>query len=125
MSRDKYDMSNLAEIKIPAFGEENYIEDRENKNTQLFSIFDCPKEQFYKYCELFYKASYEKKEEYRQNEHLFAAFKREEKAIFINYYGGIRELRIVTEDVSTYFSYTDEPGNTGRREHADQNYTDQ
>ena len=97
----------MDKIKIPYFNETNYFENRESKSATVWTINDSDENSFSAYCELFLKNGYIKKEEYETAQNNFAAFEKDREGVFLNYFGNIGEMRIVTEENTNYFSFVD------------------
>ncbi len=99
----------MFEWTIPAFGETDYLQSMENPRTQITRICGTDKENYAAYCRLLQENGFSAREGSRTDTHLFAAFRKENCAVFLNYYPTLRELYIVTEEDSAYFTYTDTP----------------
>lgn len=97
----------MEKLKIPAFGESKCIENRENKTTRVFVIPRADGSLFDAYAALFLENGYVKKEEYNRKLHRFAAYQKKKTAFFLNYFEKTRELYIVEEKDSLYFSFSD------------------
>lgn len=74
------------------------------------TVENADKMLFDNYCRLLSKSGYEKKEEYVNGTQYYAAFFCGDVGYFLNYFGGIRELRIVEEEECNYFSFSDNAG---------------
>lgn len=97
----------MDKLKIPAFGEIDFIENKESEKATVWTLKNANEKSYLSYCELFEENGFVKKEEYRNGENLFAAFNKESTGIFINLFGNIGELRIVSEENCAYFSFED------------------
>ncbi|MBQ8742972.1 MAG: MBL fold metallo-hydrolase [Clostridia bacterium] len=97
-------------MKIPAFGEVNYIDNQINENSHGVVVKNVSPERFEEYVELFVSDGYTLCERNDFAGNRFAALKKESEGAFINYYSAIRELTVVTESVSEYFSFSDVAG---------------
>ena len=97
----------MTEIKIPAFCESDWVENRENETNIVWTLRNAAVEAFSSYADLFTKNGFKKREDRANEKNLFAAFENEGCGIFINYFGNTRELRIVKEENSNYFSFED------------------
>lgn len=92
---------------IPAFGEKEYIENKENKNTRVIYIANATSQTFEKYCKLLEDNRFAKKEETHSEYVQYAAYQNENCGVFLNYFSNTNEMEIVIEDNCNYFSYTD------------------
>lgn len=99
----------MLEFVIPAFGETDFAEVIENPRTRLTVLHNEDREAYVAYYRLFGEKSFSLEEERGTETHLFSAFKKGNTAVFLNFYSEARELYIVTEEDSRYFSYTDIP----------------
>ena len=97
----------MEKLKIPAFGESKCIENRENKTTRVFVIPQVDGALFDAYATLLLENGYVKKEEYNRTLHRLAAYQKKKNAFFLNYFEKTRELYIVEEKDSLYFSFSD------------------
>lgn len=97
-------------IKIPAFGETAYTDHNTNKTNRVVNFTDAKAAAFADYCRYLREAGFTQKEAYTQNGHSYAAFQKDDRGVFLNYFAGIRELNIVSEENCRYFNYTDVPG---------------
>lgn len=94
----------MENVIIPAFGEE-CIENKENNTARVFVIKAEYETLFYSYASRFEASGFEKKEEFRREEHLYAAFSGNGESWFINYYHNTKELYIVNEKSDNYFGH--------------------
>lgn len=99
----------MRDWSIPAFGEGNVQENRENAAACVWSIPDGAA-RFGDYCALYLACGYAEREQYQCGAHAYAALQKGTDAVFLNAYGGTGELRIVEEAHCTYFGYTDRAG---------------
>ena len=97
-------------MKIPAFDEVNYFDNQINKNSRVVTIRDVAPERFKEYVELFISDGYMLCQRRDVAGNPFAALKNDRMGAFINYYPNIREMTVVTETVSEYFSFSDISG---------------
>jgi len=102
----------MKNIKIPAFGETDFFENRENEHAVVFMIPNADADVFSAYGKLLSEQGYTQKEASETDTHLYAAFFNGEDAFFLNYFSAVRELYLVQEDSCPYFSYSDTPRNT-------------
>ena len=100
----------MKKINLPAFGEEKYYVNRENSKAVVMSVDSADKGLFDNYSRLLSERGYEKKEEYVNGTQHYASFFKDGIGYFLNYYGGIKELRVVEEDECNYFSFSDDAG---------------
>lgn len=86
-----------------------YIETVENDRA-IVAAFSEVEEQEYTAClQLLLQCGFEKKEEYQNETHRFCALLRDGVGVFVNYFGGIREMYVTEEENTLYFSYADTP----------------
>ena len=97
---------------LPAFGETEFFENRENERSAVVMIPHADSHAFSEYCRLFESCGWEQKEDRRTDTHLYASYTDGENALFINYFPTVRELSVVTETGCGYFSYSDRPQST-------------
>ena len=95
---------------IPAFGETNFTDLQSTKTTRVVNICDAQKKAFTDYCALLADNGWEQKEIREQECFTYAAYACEGHGIFLNYYDNLRELNIVVEENTRYFSFCDQPG---------------
>ena len=93
-------------LKIPAFGEV-CIENRVNDDTRVYMFEHVEKDLFDNYCALLEGEGYEKKESSLSTARAYAAYCKEGNGVFLNFYFRNGEMTLVTEDNTSYFSYTD------------------
>ena len=98
-------------VTIPAFNESNYFDDIESNNSRVIIINDATPELFQKYCALFEKEGFTQKEQELKDHRSFVAYQKDGFGVFINHFASTRELQIVTEQNSLYFSYKNDCGN--------------
>jgi beta-lactamase superfamily II metal-dependent hydrolase len=98
-------------LTIPAFGETNVVENRLNKSARVWNFSKAKKESFFAYCTWLEENGYEKKELRYQDDNCFAAYAKADCGVFLSFFAGTAELRIVEEESCLYFSYTDSPRN--------------
>ena len=94
-------------LKIPAFDEKKYREDKENRHASVVNIYEATKNTFDAYVSYFEKNGAEKREVHENKNHSYAAFSAREGAIFLNFFARTEELYAVIEEKSNYFSYSD------------------
>ena len=102
----------MKKINIPAFGETEYFESRENAHSTVVTFPHADSSAFSEYCKLFGSCGWERKEYRRTDTHLYAAYSDGENALFLNYFSAVRELSVVMETDCGYFSYSDRPRST-------------
>lgn len=96
-------------LNIPAFGE-NCTESRANASSRVFVMSDVGEDVFDAYCKLLEAASFEKKDEYTQGSHRFAAYSKAKDGVFLNYFAPLCELTVAVEESCAYFDFADTPG---------------
>lgn len=94
-------------VQIPAFGETTYLDNQENKACRVVLISDTQVESFAAYCALFKELGFLCGEIFSAEHRCFAAFEKDGWGVFINYFAGTKELQLVMEENSAYFSYVD------------------
>jgi len=100
----------MADIKLPAFCEENYTDEISNSVTRVLTLKNSSVSDYERYLGYFEENGFEKKEEYEIEGHSFAAFSKESDGIFINYFDRLNEIMIAVECDTNYFLYADEEG---------------
>jgi len=93
---------------LPAFGETNYFDHRENNHNRVITIPEADASAFDAYCDLLQKEGASLRETKEREDHRFAAFLDGETGYFLNYFGSVRELILVEETSCRYFAYRDE-----------------
>ncbi|MBE6597616.1 MAG: MBL fold metallo-hydrolase [Ruminococcaceae bacterium] len=97
-------------VKIPAFGETEFFEDAENKLSSVCFIKNSEEKSFFGYKELYEAEGFTLFEEYLSGSHRFAALRKDDVGVFINYFGGSGDISVVEEKECGYFSYSDKAG---------------
>lgn len=97
----------MSRIKIPAFGENEFFENRENNGSVVVVIPKAKSEAFSAYSDMLECKGFEKKEFRSTDKQLYAAYFDGESAVFLNFFETVNELYIVIEENCKYFSYTD------------------
>ena len=96
-------------FSLPAFCEELFFDEAENKNSRVVTVEKADEALFDKYCALFEGEGFSKKEERQRDGNLFAAYLKDSTGIFVSYFSALSELSIVVEENCRYFDYTDSP----------------
>ncbi|MBQ8339697.1 MAG: hypothetical protein IJY16_04565 [Clostridia bacterium] len=102
-------------VSIPAFGEEKFFQHRENNSAVVTLLPDVAPEALDAYGRLLLESGAEKKQEYTENLHRFAAYCQNGTGYFLNYYEGTKELSIVEESDTAYFSFADKSPDGARK----------
>ena len=97
-------------IPIPAFGEVNYAETVSNRNTRIVNISDADVQMFDAYLKKLEECGYSLEEQRSCGQNRYAAFKKENTGIFLNYYDALAELNIAIEENCGYFSFDAQEG---------------
>ena len=97
----------MHKLTFPAFGETDFAEATENPRTQLTVIQGVSEDSYNAYRSLLLENGFSLYEERSTELHLYSAFRQENSAVFLNFYSSLKELYIVAEEDSGYFSYTD------------------
>jgi len=91
-------------LQLPAFYRSDCTDHQTNKRNRVLSFCDATAEQFNAYCKLLQENGFFR----REARGGFAAFQRENDAVFLNYYEGTREFQIAMEEDCRYFDFTDQ-----------------
>jgi len=97
----------MPKLTFPAFGETDFAEAIENPCAKLTVIRGVSEKTYAAYCDLLSTKGFSLSEESRTGAHFFSAFREGSCAVFLNFYPALKELYIVAEEDSSYFSYTD------------------
>ena len=97
-------------IQLPAFGETDFTDVKTNESARVVVIKDSDYIFFVRYCELFEKNGFTKKESRKQSENSYASFYSNGTGVFINFFDSLNEIIIVTEEKCNYFDFYDKPG---------------
>ena len=100
----------MKKLKIPAFGEKQYFDNRMTKNSRVVLFENMGQDSYRAYCDLAASCGYGCKEQFSAPHRSFAAFEKDGAGLFINYFANTAQLQIVLEDVSAYFTYEDKAG---------------
>jgi len=100
----------MSDLQIPAFDEINYIENRLNAQARVLHFPESEESAFHACCRWLQQQGYEAKECWTRKDQCFGAYLKDHTGIFLNYFGGTKELRIVEEKDCTYFSFADQAG---------------
>ncbi len=94
-------------LTLPAFGETEYSDHRENAKARVITIPHASEDTFDAYCRLLETNGMDQRESYQKGSHRFAAFFDGKRGYFLNYFGSVHELILVEENDCLYFSYQD------------------
>lgn len=97
----------MISFSLPAFGETEFFEDRINKNSHVTVIPDSTSHRFSEYCKLLINDGFTQAELDSRPHRKFAAFQNGNTGVFVNFFANTREIQIVIEENSIYFSYED------------------
>ena len=100
----------MKKIEIPAFGEarfEAHVTDRKNV---VYTLSDAEETLFDSYAELFVRHGFTMRERRERENYRYAAYFDGTDAYFLNYYAGVKELMVIAERETAYFSYSDQAG---------------
>ena len=92
------------------FEEKKYFENRINNDSEVLLVEKVESDSLNAYIDLYINDSYSIFESIDRGENRFFALRRDNDAVFINYYGAISELTVVRERESKYFDFTDNKG---------------
>ncbi|MBR2615559.1 MAG: GNAT family N-acetyltransferase, partial [Clostridia bacterium] len=99
--------SDLNPPLAPAFGETDFHEDRISNTVRVLVLHGVEEDALGRYCALLEKDGYVKKESDEKESYQYAAYEKDGCGYFLNYFPAIRELTLVRERDSAYFSYED------------------
>lgn len=105
---EKWGVMGMNILQLPAFGETHYADNQINDRCRVVQISDASEEAFDAYCRLLEEKGFAKFEYHRTDDRVYAAFSLQAFGVFVNYYAGVGQLQLVTEENCSYFSYTDE-----------------
>ena len=74
--------------------QKNCIESRLSDNARVWSVTNAGVDAFVDCCARLAEAGYTKEESYQIGAHNFCAFRREDRGVFVNYYGAVQTLRV-------------------------------
>lgn len=92
-------------IKLPAFGEQNYCDNYTNKKNRVVKIWDGDEKSFGAYCDMLENLGAVHKESRVLEDRKYAAYQYENYGVFLNYFKNINELTVVVEEDCNYFNY--------------------
>lgn len=98
----------MENLLIPAFGETQYFDDQENRASRVVLIPDSQPSRFDDYCALLQEKGFVQKEQFTADHRSFAAYEKDGWGVFVNYFANTREVQLVVEENTAYFSYTDD-----------------
>jgi len=87
---------------------EKMIENRLNRTSCVVTVPETEADAFDYACARLTENGFEKKESYFENGHAFCAFSRGDEGVYMNHFAGTKELRMVHEENTAYFSVSDE-----------------
>ncbi len=95
-------------VKIPEynFGTLEFCSDEGNGSTAI-SISNTESYDFEGYCDLLKSEGFEIIEEIKRNTTVFRGFQKDKNSVFVSLYPEIGEMRIVTEQNTSYFDFLD------------------
>lgn len=97
----------MAKLKIPAFGECEYFDDRMSKDARVVILENVDADRLTAYCGLLQARGYVQREQENYAHRSFRAYEKKKEGVFLNWFAGTRQLQIVTEQNSAYFDYRD------------------
>ncbi len=97
----------MEKLQIPAFGEMEYFDDKESKDTRAVILENTSAERFDEYCRLLEKCGYTQQQREILPHRSFCAYRKKREGVFLNFFAGTNQLQIVTEKKSAYFDYQD------------------
>ncbi len=100
----------MLNISLPYFCEKDFTLHQTSETCNVLLVNNAPEQDFERYCNLFRERGGNVQEEYACAANRFAAIFDGKDAVFINYFRHTKELQIVTERDSAYFSFRDEGG---------------
>ncbi|MBE6553910.1 MAG: hypothetical protein E7666_06155 [Ruminococcaceae bacterium] len=96
--------------KIPVLGGHEPSCSRMNNRSSVWVFSDVEGSLFEEYCRYLEKTGFSAFEIRKNGNRRFAAFSAASEGVFLNYYENVRELTLVQEEESAYFSYSDALG---------------
>ncbi|MBQ9803163.1 MAG: MBL fold metallo-hydrolase [Clostridia bacterium] len=100
----------MKKLNIPAFGEADFIKNRENETAEVTLISGADAALFARYCTYLASCGFTERESREQAGHAYAAFSKDTDAVFLNYFAGTAELVVECEAHCRYFDYADTCG---------------
>lgn len=100
----------MFELQLPAFGETAYFDDQENRAARVVLIEGAGASAFGDYCALLEGKGFARRELTEAGHRRFAAYEKDGWGVFVNDFQNTKQLQLVVEEDTKYFSYTDCPG---------------
>ena len=100
----------MEKLRLPAFGESTYFDDRENRAARVVLIPDVAPGAFGDYCTLLEQEGFACREREEQPHRVFAAYEKDGTCVFVNHFMAAAQLQLVVEENTRYFSYQDAAG---------------
>jgi len=97
-------------IQIPAFGEGDFFDNRENKAARVVLIPNAAHASFVRYCSLLEESGFVSRQAVDADHRRFAAYEKDGWGVFLNYFANTAQLQLVMEENTAFFSYSDTPG---------------
>ena len=94
-------------ITLPYFGEKAFTDKQITADYRAINISDAADDSFESYCALFTENGFEVSGKRIDSKTCFAALRKNDDAVFINYFKATNELMIVYEEGSDYYKFTD------------------
>lgn len=96
-------------LTFPAFNEENALTRAENRYCTVTVIPSADCAIFEKYSDYLAENGYSAAEGESRGGHLYAAYRKCDEAVFLNYFSGTNQLYVVSETECKYFDFRDTP----------------
>jgi hypothetical protein len=100
----------MKKIEIPAFGEARFEAHKSDRQNVVYTLSEAEESLFDSYAELFVRNGFTMRERRERENYRYAAYFDGTDAYFLNYYAGVKELMIIAEHETAYFSYNDQAG---------------
>ena len=97
-------------LSIPAFGETKCFDNQLNRDARVVLIPGAEASRFADYCDLLTREGFAQRERRSDERHAFAAFYQGGTGVFVNFFANTRELQLVVEEHTKYFSYSNTCG---------------
>ena len=98
-------------MQIPMFDKKEVYENRINRSSCVTVIKDVQKVDLDAYEQFLIQSGYEKVETRSMAVYYFAAYRKDEQGVFLNYYTVLQEMTVVTEEGTRYFDFSDTAAN--------------
>lgn len=97
----------MTKLQIPAFGETEYFDEKESKDTRVVILENTQLSRFDDYCRLLEENGYTQVQRDILPHRSYCAYRKNREGIFLNFFAGTHQLQILTEKKSAFFDYQD------------------